>query len=226
MNHQIRFALAAPILALALTACGGETGDSYAGGRPVDLEGPAPDATDDTGAALGDTLYGDPDAPVQIVEFASWTCGACGYFHRETLPKLKDEFIETGQAYMVVRDYARAPQDLGLSAVARCMGPDRYPVLADHIFKNQARFLKPGGDLVADLALVMREVGMSRTQLDRCLSNRSLQTQILERSQEESETFAITGTPFFLINGKPFQLTGGSDQIDQFREAINEAAGA
>ena len=46
--------------------------------------------------ALRERVLGDPNAPVTIVEYSSFTCSHCGHFHTETLPKLKEMFIDTG----------------------------------------------------------------------------------------------------------------------------------
>lgn len=37
--------------------------------------------------------YGNPEAPLVIEEFASFTCPHCAHFHKETLPEMKKEFL-------------------------------------------------------------------------------------------------------------------------------------
>ena len=51
----------------------------------------------------GDIVMGDPDAPVEIIEYASMTCGHCAAFHNENLEPLKENYIETGKVYYVFR---------------------------------------------------------------------------------------------------------------------------
>ncbi|MCB1473306.1 MAG: thioredoxin domain-containing protein, partial [Rhodobiaceae bacterium] len=46
---------------------------------------------------LGDMVMGKDDAPVTIYEYASMTCGHCAHFHKDTLPELKKEYIDTGK---------------------------------------------------------------------------------------------------------------------------------
>ena len=52
--------------------------------------------------APDDFVLGKPEAPVTIIEYSSLTCPHCS-FHRETLPLLKERFIDTGKA----KRYAR-----------------------------------------------------------------------------------------------------------------------
>ncbi len=39
--------------------------------------------------ALKDRILGDPNAPVEIVEYSSLTCPHCRNFHLNVLPKIK-----------------------------------------------------------------------------------------------------------------------------------------
>ncbi|HJT07729.1 MAG TPA: thioredoxin domain-containing protein, partial [Stellaceae bacterium] len=44
-----------------------------------------------------DHVLGKADAPVTIIEYASLTCPHCAAFDRETLPKIKENWIDTGK---------------------------------------------------------------------------------------------------------------------------------
>ena len=39
---------------------------------------------------------GDINAPISIIEYASLSCSHCANFHHKTLPKLIDEYVNTG----------------------------------------------------------------------------------------------------------------------------------
>ena len=41
---------------------------------------------------------GNLEAPVTIIEYASFTCPHCATFHNEILPKLKQDYIKNGNS--------------------------------------------------------------------------------------------------------------------------------
>ncbi len=54
---------------------------------------------------LPEISIGKSDAPVTIIEYSSLSCPHCAAFHRDILPALKSEYIETGKARYVVREF-------------------------------------------------------------------------------------------------------------------------
>ena len=49
-------------------------------------------------------VLGSADAPVTVVEFTDYQCTYCLRFIKQTFPKLKEQFIDTGKVRWVVRD--------------------------------------------------------------------------------------------------------------------------
>jgi len=47
-------------------------------------------------ARADDRVRGDPQAPVTLIEYSDFTCGFCLKFFRETWPRLRADYIETG----------------------------------------------------------------------------------------------------------------------------------
>jgi len=85
-------------------------------------------------------VLGDPDAPVEIREYSSLTCPHCRSFHMETLPRVKADYIDTGKAKLVYRDF---PLDLRAwlaSAVAHCAGPERFFTFLGVLYEEQERW--------------------------------------------------------------------------------------
>src|SRR5690606_10632114 len=52
----------------------------------------------------GDPFLGNADAPVVLIEFSDFQCPFCRRFWRETLPSIKEEYIDTGKVKFVYRD--------------------------------------------------------------------------------------------------------------------------
>src|SRR5579872_3475379 len=96
---------AAGIVAVAAIAAG-----VYFGTRPSSSgPGPVTAASSDAQALLavqpGDHVLGKPEAPITLVEYASFTCPHCAHVDTEILPKLKEKWIDTGKVKLVYRDF-------------------------------------------------------------------------------------------------------------------------
>ena len=55
---------------------------------------------------LGDApVKGDPNAPMTIVEYSDYQCPFCERFYTQTMGPLVDEYITTGKAKLVFKDF-------------------------------------------------------------------------------------------------------------------------
>ena len=73
---------------------------------------------------LGDIVLGDDNAPVTVIEYASFTCPHCASFHINTWPRFKAEYIDTGKVRFILREVYFDRYGLWASMVARCGGAD------------------------------------------------------------------------------------------------------
>ena len=55
----------------------------------------------------GDIVYGKADAPIEVIEYGSFTCPHCASFEAEVLPFLKEKLISTGKVKFVFRNFVR-----------------------------------------------------------------------------------------------------------------------
>lgn len=65
---------------------------------------------------------GSPDAPVTLIEYASFTCPHCAAFNKDVMPRIKAEYIDTGKVRLVYREVYFDGPSLWASVVARCAG--------------------------------------------------------------------------------------------------------
>ena len=61
---------------------------------------------------------GDKDAPVTMVEYSSLGCPHCAAFHKDTLPRIKKEYIDTGKVRLVYRDFPLGTPALAAAALS------------------------------------------------------------------------------------------------------------
>ncbi len=150
-----------------------------------------------------DMAMGSVKAPVQIIEYASLTCPHCAEFHEKEFPKLKAKYIDTGKVRFIFRQYPTAPVPfaVGAEAVARCAGPDKYFGLLDVLFDRQSFWIRSANPRQA-LLDIAATAGITKDQFDACVSDEENVKRIQDVSNYASQTYKITGTPSFIINGK------------------------
>ena len=198
------------------------------GGAPPALA-QAPAATPlaaDAGKLLAltpdDRVLGNNNAPVTIVEYASLTCPHCAHFATEVLPKIKEQWIDTGKARLVMRDYPLDEPALRAAMVARCAPPTRFYPFIDTLFADQQQWVLAKDYKVA-LARMALLGGMSKTQFDACLGDKSGEDKVLQSRLAATQQLGVNSTPTFFINGVKFD---GDPTVEAFAAALGRAAGS
>jgi protein-disulfide isomerase len=165
-----------------------------------------------------DELFiGAADAPVTVIEYASLTCGHCAAFHAETLPLLKERYVEPGQVRMVYRDFPLNQAALQAALVARCAGPDRFFQFLSVLFETQ-RSWATAADPVAALKQIAALGGLRPEQVDACLADTSLEGAILQTRLEAEQRYGINSTPSFVIGER---VLVGHRSIGEFAAVID-----
>jgi protein-disulfide isomerase len=150
-----------------------------------------------------DRILGKPDAPITIIEYASLTCPHCAHFQGEVLPEIKKQWIDTGKAKLVLRDFPLDEEALRAAMIARCAPPARYYAFADTFFAAQDKWVRER-DYQGALAKLARLGGMGKEEFDACLRNKQLEDSIVESRFVASKTLDVNSTPTFFINGNKF----------------------
>lgn len=169
-----------------------------------------------TPGPLGDKILGKADAPVTIVEYASLTCIHCANFHNDTLPALKEKFIETGKVRLIFREFPFDPLSTAASMLARCAPEPRYFPLVELFFKTQQAWAaseKPLDEMLG----IARQAGFTQESFDACLKNQSVYDGLNAQRKAGSDTFGVSSTPTFFING---EKKSGNLSIAEMEKAI------
>jgi protein-disulfide isomerase len=147
-----------------------------------------------------DRKMGRDDAPVTMVEYASFTCPHCADFHKNTLPQLIKFYVETGKMLYVYRDYPLDRIALQAAHLPRCVTDRRRFGFGDVLYSTQARWMR-AKDVTKALRGIARLGGMSDKQFDACIADQSIQTSILEERLEAQQKYQVASTPTMFING-------------------------
>ena len=92
-------------------------------------------------------IQGDSNAPIEMVEYASFTCPHCAKFHEEVYPKLKINYIDKGLVKFVYREVYFDKYGMWASMIARCAGPDRFFGMTDQIYRKQSDWARAESDI-------------------------------------------------------------------------------
>ena len=167
-----------------------------------------------------DFVVGDKNAPVTIIEYASLSCSHCADFHNNTLEDLIKEYVDTGKARIVFRDFPfNYPALLG-SMVLRCIPEDvRYDYM-NALFQLQQKWVvRENAKSTQELYKIMQSGGMTKEEFETCTNNVELENTILQALIAAQNEFNIQSTPSFLINGN---LVEGNKSIKEFRQIIDK----
>lgn len=167
-----------------------------------------------------DRVLGKKDAPVTIYEYSALTCSHCAAFHRDVLPRIKKEWIETGKAKLVYRDFPFEKIGLLAALVAHCGGDERYFAFVETLFRAQddwSRAQNPAQVLqnIAQLG------GIPADRFKACVGDQKTIDAILARAKEGREKYAIKATPTFVIGDEKIE---GSGSFETFDAALKKAS--
>jgi protein-disulfide isomerase len=165
---------------------------------------------------------GKKDAPVTLTEFASLSCPHCAHFYKETFPKLKTEYIDTGKVRYTYIDFPLNGPALNAAAVALCVPEDKYFNYVEYLFKTQEQWAfapDPKKTLIQNAKLL----GADGDKLDQCYQSNELKAALAERMKTEGEKYGVESTPSFVINNDKTQAFSGALDYDQFKLKLDAA---
>lgn len=173
------------------------------------------------GPEIEEMAIGDPDAPVTVIEYASLTCPHCATFHTSVLPKLKENFIDTGKVRLVYREVFFDGPGLWGAMMARCAGPDRYFGVIDLLYRTQADWTRANDPAAITAALysVGRQAGLSDAEMEACMTDGDFAEALVAEYQKNVAADGIDATPSFVIDGEKVQ----NMPYDEFEARLNQA---
>jgi protein-disulfide isomerase len=223
------------VLSLALAGCGGEQqqqqpgAEAPAGGQQGAAgEAPGGDWTQVvTQTPEGGFKMGNPNAPVQLVEYASMTCPACANFAEQSRDELKDRYVRTGQVSFEFRNFVLNPLDLAATMLVRCQGAGPFFRLTEQLFAEQrqwaANITPEEGQRIsqiqsvpqqlqalaqaAELDQFFRRRGMPEARVESCLADQQELERITQIASVAVNEHNVQGTPTFLLNGETMRVS-------------------
>lgn len=178
---------------------------------------------------IGAHVVGNPAAKVRLVEYFSYTCGACANFAKTGSLPLKTQYVDKGTVLFEYRNLVRDPVDMTAALLARCGGPKAFAGNHQAIFaawptwiakvqkasEAQQKSWYEGSigqrarKIAADTGLgaLMQARGYSAAAQGACLDSEVAQAELTAMTNIGSGADHVHGTPTFFINGREAGVT-------------------
>jgi protein-disulfide isomerase len=161
-------------------------------------------------------ILGSASAPVTIIEFSDFQCSFCKRFWADTLPKLREAYIDKGKVRFIYRHFAILGKHSEQAAqAAECAAEQaKFWEYHDQLFKNQ------GGLAFTETKLrqYARDIGLNVGAFGTCLGSGKHKDKV-ERETTAAAYVGGRGTPFFIVNQRHLV---GAQPYDVFRRVIDE----
>ena len=189
---------------------------------PVLENAAAPASTNKADVPLALTIgsdemqWGNPNAPVQIVEYASLTCSHCGAFHTSTWPELKKSLVDTGKVHFAFRFLPWDNLALAASKVVACGKGEQRNVLLSAFMKTQQQWITAENplDALKQTALV---AGMTADEAEACIADEGIHAEILKTRDVATKELGVSATPTFFVNSTKLV---GAQPLSAFEAAV------
>ncbi|WP_157074578.1 DsbA family protein [Janibacter corallicola] len=167
------------------------------------------------------TAMGDVDAPVVLIEYSDYRCPFCGSFARDTMPELKEEYIDTGKLRFEWRDFpVFGEESMEGALAARAAGEQgKYWEYHDAVYEDapERGHLKITKKKIMDWA---KEVGVEdMKKFEKDLDDPRLRKKVEADAQEAATQVKATGTPTFVLGD---QRMVGAQPTKAFKDLIDE----
>lgn len=164
---------------------------------------------------MGDTVLGNKNAPLTVIEYASLTCSHCAEFAKSDFPNFKRDYIDTGKAYFIFRGFPFDPIATGAFMLAQCAGPDRYFDFVEVLFTHQQEwaFVEMPQEALKKMAL---QAGFTEQKFEACVADQKIFEHVQSVAQSAAKDFGVSSTPTFFVNGEKLEGTLPYEKFDEF----------
>jgi protein-disulfide isomerase len=220
-------------LALGVAAC--NKSDASGGDAPAaavaQVPPPAGKAWADVVSATpdGGMRMGNPTAPIKLVEYGSLSCPHCAKLAQDGMQTLVDKYVNSGRVSYEFRSFAIHPQDVPLTVLVQCAGPETFFPMVEQIYTNfdamnapmqdqavmaraEAATKLPGAQRMVALSSALGYTdffaarGIAIDQANACLANGTSAQQVAERAQKWTAA-GVNSTPTLELNGRKLENT-------------------
>ncbi len=165
----------------------------------------------------GDYYIGNPGAKVVVVEYGDYQCPFCGKWFREVEPKIIDQYVKSGKAVFIFRDFAfLGEESIRTAEAARCAGDqNKFWEYHDYLYGHQ-QGENQGAFSDANLKQFAGALKLNMTAFNSCFDSGKYK-QAVNSQTAEGKTVGVNGTPATFINGA---IVSGAQPFSVFQSKI------
>ena len=199
--------------------------------QPVDVPG-LDNMTTLVKMAEGVTV-GESSAPITILEFADYSCPACGQFALTTKPQVEQQYVKTGKAKLTYYDFPLTsihPHSFLAARAARCAGDQgKFWDYQNTLFRHQAEWATKNS-VNGDLRNFAEQTGLDVDAFESCL-NSDAHADVVSANMRLGDELGINATPTIMVGtgkGMP-RIIGGYDfrsvqaEVERLLQELNAA---
>tara|TARA_Y100000590_G_scaffold448843_1_gene586109 strand:+ start:446 stop:1069 length:624 start_codon:yes stop_codon:yes gene_type:complete len=152
-------------------------------------------------------VVGPNNALVKIKIFSSLTCPHCANFHIKVVSEIKKEYVESGKVQLIFIDFPLDQAAFNASKILHCLDQNMQIGYLDAIYEKQNEWTN-GSDINEinnNLKKIVKSLGISSTNVDKCLVNENISDKILNGRIDASKKYSIESTPTIIINEKKLE---------------------
>ena len=178
-------------------------------------------------SADDDPFFGNPDAPITIVEFSDFQCPFCARFHTQTLPSILEEYIDQGKVKLVFRDFpiqSIHPNALPASVAAECANDQgKFKDMHDTLFEKQSEWNKVETvDALSLFSQYASDMQFDQETFDSCLTSGKHISEI-RKDLDDGRGYGVSGTPGFFVGNDQIGYVElkGAQPFESFKKVID-----
>ena len=164
---------------------------------------------------------GSQEAIVKIKIFSSLTCSHCANFHINVLPKIKENYLESGKVQLIFIDFPLDQAAFNASKLLHCLDKEKRINFLDIVYKDQKKWTSGSNleDINKNLKKIVKKLGISSEKFEKCIIDEEISDKILNGRIEANKKYSINSTPTIVINEKKLE---GSTSFKNIKKRIEK----
>lgn len=179
--------------------------------------------TNDKFALNGSPLLGSQDAPITIVEYGDYQCPNCQRFATQIKPLIIENYINTGKAKLVFKDFTIYGKDSINGAIgANCASEqNKFWEMHNAMYMNQMA-INSGWLSIDSIKSFASAIGLDMQQFNSCFDSKRYAQKVAENTNE-GKNAGVTGTPTFFIVDSTGQIVTirGAQPFNVFKQVLD-----